>query len=200
MYTVINILLLLFCFFPSIDLLREKIIDMELTQDLVPIVCDVLNRIRSDDTSQESPGSLAEILQAQQELMKIEEKDDRFDNLNLVIEIKRLISALIPCDSSSGPEIGVSTQPWKGLDHLRREILSAVEASIAQLSDENMVHFVDYKKQKAGRGYSIFNFDDMPEFESLDGVIAQLSRDQVDTTPLEKLLQVRLYLKLLLKY
>lgn len=196
---------------------------MDISEDIVPVICDLLNNVRTTS----SGDGTNEISEVQQQLLRIEELDDRFDGLSLVTEIKRLIEEVISNSTTTlTSDIGVSALPLKKIESLRSQIFGAVASHVNSMDAGAIQQAVHYKKKPSGiilyifciynlgivvilfyyfhltvfmsppgngGGFSLFNFDDLPEFESLDSVISLLSGDSAEGAErgLDKLLKVK---------
>ena len=121
---------------------------MDITEDIVPVICDLLNNVRASDSS----GGNTEINALQQQLLRLEEIDDRFDNLSLVKEIKRLISEVISSTAATvTSDVSVSSLPLKKIESLRSQIFTAVSNYVSSLMEvEKLRQAVYYKNMSSG--------------------------------------------------
>jgi hypothetical protein len=134
---------------------------MDIT-DLTPVLCSLLVSIREEGgegggnpdgpeglPSNALPGGEVESLRRR--LLRLEELDERFDGLSIVAETRRLIAEALSGQGDLLPRLSRGPHALrKGLEPLRQSILTAVAASVAGASDQDLLAAVNFKKKRAG--------------------------------------------------
>lgn len=118
---------------------------MELLKDLIPVICDLINSVRA-----EHPDSEIESADIAHKLIRLEELDDRFEDLALVAEMKRVIADVVPEGKN-----GVALRPRKGLEPLRNRLLGTVAEAVGGLSNEDVLQAILFKKARPGESHPV---------------------------------------------
>ena len=175
--------------------------DLGICENLVPLI----HSIRADQILRHPPNvSTDEEVEAIiAYLISLESLDDKFDDLQLVRQLKSTLSGLLTSDVPSSilgdddpvDNISVDDVARKNVfESLRKETFKTISTAISAIEDNKdallQTKFTPSKvnKKKKNDGYfTSFNFDDIPEYEHLEVTLKVLRSDHCNEGVFQKL-------------
>mmetsp|Transcript_4028 Transcript_4028/g.6240 ORF Transcript_4028/g.6240 Transcript_4028/m.6240 type:complete len:1201 (+) Transcript_4028:63-3665(+) len=154
----------------------------DLVKDIIPAIHFLRTLCEPGMTEEE------EVKAIMSNLPHIESLYEGFDDMKVVKVIRQTLEDYVSAGASQPPAlnvrpdegIAVSSEVYrKGMEPIRRKLQEDVGTNVQAVTEDDLLRNrleVSRKKSRGG-GFSIFNFDDLPDFEPLE-VVLQLLRDK----------------------
>lgn len=157
-----------------------------MSKDIVPVIYTLRSKVNESRSLEEQADIITE------SLLHLDRIYGDYDNIDIVKEAKQMLTQHFLHNTS---DVNIKSHlQLKGFEPIKKQIIATLVPTQAIEGDLLCYKYASCsnKKQKCGDYGVSFNFDDLPAFESIDGILADIRSSNTNPEPLMKLLALDL--------